>query len=47
MAIPKVCGTETEFGIRYAGPGDLNPTSASSLLINAYTVYAWEADILR
>jgi hypothetical protein len=37
MAIPKVCGTETEFGIRYAGPGDLNPTSASSLLINAYT----------
>jgi hypothetical protein len=31
MAIPKVCGTETEFGIRYAGPGDLNPTSASSI----------------
>jgi proteasome accessory factor PafA2 len=37
MALPKVCGTETEFGIRYVGPGDLNPTTASSLLINAYT----------
>ena len=35
MAIPKVCGIETEYGILVRGP-DLNPVSASSLLINAY-----------
>ncbi|MGH9061933.1 MAG: proteasome accessory factor PafA2 family protein, partial [Acidimicrobiales bacterium] len=36
MAIPKVCGTETEYGIHVAGPGDPNPITASSVLINAY-----------
>jgi Pup amidohydrolase len=35
MALPKVCGIETEYGIVVRG-GDNNPVSASSLLINAY-----------
>jgi proteasome accessory factor A len=35
MAIPKVCGIETEYGIRVVG-GDPNPIAASSVLINAY-----------
>jgi len=39
MAIPKVCGIETEYGILVRGPvgeSTSNPVSASSLLINAY-----------
>ncbi len=39
MAIPKVCGIETEYGIFVRGPvsdAASNPVSASSLLINAY-----------
>ncbi|MGD9793220.1 MAG: depupylase/deamidase Dop [Acidimicrobiia bacterium] len=36
MAIPKVCGIETEYGIVLRGADDNNPVSASSLLINAY-----------
>ncbi len=36
MAIPKVCGIETEYGIVRRGGGDSNPIAASSLLINAY-----------
>ena len=39
MAIPKVCGIETEYGILVRGPvseNTSNPVSASSLLINAY-----------
>ncbi len=35
MALPKVCGIETEYGIAVRG-ADNNPVSASSLLINAY-----------
>lgn len=35
MALPKVCGIETEYGIMVRG-GESNPVSASSLLINAY-----------
>src|SRR5918995_2186410 len=35
MALPKVCGIETEYGIVVRG-GENNPVSASSLLINAY-----------
>ena len=35
MAIPKVCGIETEYGIHVLG-GDPNPIAASSALINAY-----------
>ncbi|MDO8390143.1 MAG: depupylase/deamidase Dop [Actinomycetota bacterium] len=39
MAIPKVCGIETEYGILVRGPVSdtaANPVTASSLLINAY-----------
>jgi Pup amidohydrolase len=36
MAIPKVCGIETEYGIVLRGAPDSNPITASSLLINAY-----------
>ena len=36
MAITKVCGIETEYGIQVISPGDMSPTTASSLLINAY-----------
>jgi proteasome accessory factor A len=35
MALPKVCGIETEYGIVVRG-AENNPVSASSLLINAY-----------
>ncbi len=35
MAIPKVCGIETEYGIQVRG-AESNPVTASSLLINAY-----------
>ena len=35
MALAKVCGIETEYGIMVRG-ADNNPVSASSLLINAY-----------
>src|SRR6476619_2916762 len=35
MAIPKVCGIETEYGIVVRGT-EMNPVAASSLLINAY-----------
>jgi len=35
VAIPKVCGIETEYGIHAAGP-DANPVTASSVLVNAY-----------
>ena len=36
MAIQKVCGIETEYGIVQLGVGEPNPISASSVLINAY-----------
>ncbi|HZB71645.1 MAG TPA: proteasome accessory factor PafA2 family protein, partial [Acidimicrobiales bacterium] len=36
MAIPKVCGVETEYGILLRGPAESNPIAASSVLINAY-----------
>ncbi len=36
MAIPKVCGTETEYGIVAAGASDFNPVLSSSLLISTY-----------
>src|SRR3954453_15809715 len=36
MAIRKVCGIETEYGILLRGVGDSNPIAASSVLINAY-----------
>ncbi len=36
MALPKVFGIETEYGIRHVGVPDPNPITASSVLINAY-----------
>jgi Pup amidohydrolase len=36
MAIPKVMGIETEFGITVSGAHDFNPVLASSVLINSY-----------
>ena len=36
MAVPKICGIETEFGIAHTGTEDANPIAASSLLINSY-----------
>ena len=36
MAIPKVFGTETEYGITAAGSPDFNPVLASSILISTY-----------
>jgi len=36
MAIPKVIGTETEYGIAAIGQPDFNPVLASSLLISSY-----------
>ena len=36
MAIPKVMGTETEFGISAPGAAEFNPVLSSSLLINTY-----------
>ena len=41
MALPKVCGIETEYGIVVRG-AENNPVSASSMLINAYL-----ADVAR
>jgi Pup amidohydrolase len=36
VAIRKVCGIETEYGILLRGGGESNPIAASSVLINAY-----------
>jgi Pup amidohydrolase len=36
MAIPKVMGIETEYGISAPGAADFNPVLSSSFLINAY-----------
>ena len=36
MAIPKVMGIETEYGITVQGAHDFNPVMASSVLINSY-----------
>ena len=36
MAITKVCGIETEYGIAFRGSPDGNPVVASSMLVNAY-----------
>ena len=36
MAIQKICGIETEYGIIVRGVAESNPIAASSVLINAY-----------
>ena len=46
MALAKVCGIETEFGIMVRG-AESNPVSASSLLINAYVARVSGRDAAR
>jgi proteasome accessory factor PafA2 len=36
VAIPKVCGIETEYGVTVRGSAASDPVAASSLLVNAY-----------
>jgi proteasome accessory factor A len=36
MAIPKVLGTETEFGVAVRGQPDFNPVMASSMVVNSF-----------
>jgi proteasome accessory factor PafA2 len=42
MALPKVCGIETEYGISIQGATEFNPILTSSLLINAYAKPAFK-----
>jgi Pup amidohydrolase len=44
VAISKICGIETEYGILMRGIGESNPIAASSLLINAYLQETRRAD---
>jgi proteasome accessory factor PafA2 len=38
VAITKVCGIETEYGVQVVTSGEMSPTAASSLLINGYVM---------
>lgn len=42
MAIPKICGIETEYGISIRDASEFNPILTSSLLINAYAKPAFK-----
>ena len=42
MAIPKICGIETEYGISVRDSADFNPILTSALLINAYAKPAFK-----
>ena len=42
MAIPKICGIETEYGIAVRDAADFNPILTSSLLVNAYAKPAFK-----
>jgi proteasome accessory factor A len=47
VAVPKVCGIETEYGVVLRGAGDANPVLASSMLINGYVEHhkvGWDFD---
>ena len=49
MAIAKVYGIETEYGIQAVGPREQNPTGAASVLVNAYAseragAVSWDFD---
>ncbi|MCZ7525949.1 MAG: depupylase/deamidase Dop [Acidimicrobiia bacterium] len=47
MAVPKVCGIETEYGVALRGAADANPVLASSMLINSYVEHrrvGWDFD---
>lgn len=47
MAVPKIFGIETEYGIHHRGVAEPNPISASSLLINAYLASVAESSGTR
>jgi proteasome accessory factor PafA2 len=42
MALPKICGIETEYGISVRDQTEFNPVMTSSLLINAYAQPAFK-----
>jgi proteasome accessory factor A len=47
VAVPKVCGIETEYGVVLRGAADANPVLASSMLINGYVEHhrvGWDFD---
>jgi proteasome accessory factor PafA2 len=47
VAVPKVCGIETEYGVALRGAGEANPVLASSMLINGYVEHhkvGWDFD---
>lgn len=47
VAVPKVCGIETEYGVVWRGAADASPVTASSLLINGYAEHrkvGWDFD---
>jgi len=47
VAVPKVCGLETEYGVVLRGANDPNPVLASSVLINGYVEHrkvGWDFD---
>jgi proteasome accessory factor A len=47
VAVPKVCGIETEYGVVLRNAADPNPVLASSLLINGYVEHrrvGWDFD---
>jgi len=47
VAIPKVCGIETEYGVALRGAEEQNPVLASSVLINGYVEHhkiGWDFD---
>jgi len=47
VAIPKVCGIETEYGVVWRGAPESSPVTASSLLINGYVEHrrvGWDFD---
>jgi len=46
VAIAKICGIETEFGIVQRGVDEQNPITASSILINAYMASLRNGDVV-
>jgi len=47
VAVPKVCGIETEYGVVWRGAPESSPVTASSLLINGYVEHrkvGWDFD---
>jgi len=47
VAVPKVCGIETEYGVVWRGAPEASPVTASSMLINGYVEHrkvGWDFD---